>query len=354
MTQCQVLKSENSSPCPYFSKCGGCDFLDLSEENYKKLKQQDIAPEAQWIWVGPHSRRKIILQVGRKNEVGFFAKKSKEIVEIENCFVAEKAISDAILSLKNFLKTQEQNLFTQVTITLFDNGLDVVFGASKEISFAQTQKIIAFAKEKNFNASYKIKSHLAPIYLLRKNQIFFDDFKIELGSEIFIQATKTGLRNIISIIRKFVEENKNIKNVVDIYAGFGAYSFAIQDLVKSVIAFEGDEKMVESISKNAAANDMSHKIKTEICDLYANPVAKRDLDKLDLVIINPPRNGASPQVLEISKSALKNVIYVSCNPQSFARDYKILIDSGFEIKKLFALDQFYSTKHLELIAIFTK
>ena len=112
--------------------------------------------------------------------------------------------------------------------------------------------------------------------------------------------------------------------------------------------------MVDSINKNAAANNFASKLKAEAEDLFSCPVVKRTLDKLDLAIINPPRNGASPQVLEIAKSTLKNVIYVSCNPESFTRDAKILIDSGFTITKLTALDQFYSTKHLELIAIFQK
>jgi 23S rRNA (uracil1939-C5)-methyltransferase len=353
MTRFPTLKSEDI-PCPYFSKCGGCDFLDLSDDDYKKFKQSEYDLDAEWIWIGSGSRRKIILQVGRKNEVGFFAKKSKSIVEIDSCFVAEKEISTAILLIKNFLKHQEQNLFTQVSITLFDNGLDLIFNVEKEPNFIQIQKIIAFAKEQNFNASYRMKNHLTPIFLSRRNQIFFPDFKIDLGSEIFIQATKSGLNNIVSVIRKFLQEHKDIKNVADIYAGFGAYSFAIQDLVKSVNALEGDQKMVDSINKNAAANNLAHKIKATVCDLYSNPISKRDLEKTDLVIINPPRNGASPQVLEIAKSKVQNVIYVSCNPQSFARDSKILIDSAFKIQKLFALDQFYSTKHLELIAIFTK
>ena len=353
MTRFQTLKSEDI-PCPYFSKCGGCDFLDLAEADYKKFKQSEYPLDAEWIWVGSGSRRKIILQVGRKNEVGFFEKKSKSIVEIDRCFVAEKEISAAILLINNFLKHQEQNLFSQVSLTLFDNGLDLIFTVEREPNFTQIQKIIAFAKEQNFNASYKIKNHLTPIFLSRKNQIFFPDFRIDLGSEIFIQATKSGLHNIVAIIRKFLSEHQNIKNVADIYAGFGAYSFAIQDLVKSISAFEGDQKMVDSINKNSAANNLSHKIKSTVCDLYTNPISKRDLAKTDLVIINPPRNGASPQVSEIAKSQVENVIYVSCNPQSFTRDSKILIDSGFKIQKLFALDQFYSTKHLELVAIFTK
>ncbi len=354
MNQSQINNAEISAPCPYFSKCGGCDFLDLSEENYQKLKQSQIKEEAEWIWVGAASRRKIILQIAQKNVLGFFAKKSKEIVEIESCFVAEKAISEVIPKVKSFLQKQEQNLFTQVAVTLFDNGLDLVFVVNKEPSFTQLQKIITFAKEQNFNASYKIKNHVTPIFLARKNQIVINDVKIDLSSEIFIQATKSGLQAIIKIIRDFLNEKKTYKNIADIYAGFGAYSFAIPELTKSITAFEGDKKMVDMISKNAASNQLSHKIKAVERDLFAIPLNAKELKDFDLVIINPPRNGASPQILEIAKSNLKNIIYVSCNPESFWRDAKILEAQNFKITKLFALDQFYSTKHLELIAIFTR
>lgn len=353
MIQSQI-PSNAASPCSYFGECGGCDFLDLSSQDYQKLKQEQLDFPADWIWVGAASRRKIILQIGKKNEVGFFAKKSKQIVEIENCFVAETKISQAIIIIKNFLKKQEQNLFTQVAITLFDNGLDLVFGVNKEPNFAQLQKIISFAKEQNFNASYKIKNHVTPIFLARKNQVVINDLKIDLDSEIFIQATKSGLQAITKIIRDFLNEQKNQQIVADIYAGFGAYSFAISDLAKSITAFEGDKKMVDMISKNAAANQLSHKIKAVERDLFAVPLQAKELKDFNLVVINPPRNGASPQILEIAKSNLKNIIYVSCNPQSFWRDAKILEAQNFKITKLFALDQFYSTKHLELIAIFTK
>jgi 23S rRNA (uracil1939-C5)-methyltransferase len=221
------------------------------------------------------------------------------------------------------------------------------------LGFPQTQKLTNFAKEQNLNISYRVKTHVTPIFLARKNQIFYPNFKINLDSDIFIQATKSGLQSIIKIIRNFLEQNKNIKNIADIYAGFGAYTFAIQDLAKEISAFEGEEKMIALINKNAAANNLA-KIKSSTRDLFLDPIRASELKKFELAIINPPRNGAAPQISEISKSSLKNVIYVSCNPESFKRDAEILIDSGFKITNLTALDQFYSTKHLELVAIMQK
>jgi 23S rRNA (uracil1939-C5)-methyltransferase len=346
-----------NSPCPHFPACGGCDFLNLEEKEYRELKIKTL-PEADWLWVGPHSRRKINLQISGKNELGFFAAKSNSIIEISACFTAEEKISALILPLKKLLKTLEQNLFTQASLTLFDNGLDLVLTAKKTVGFSQIQKLTSFAKEQNLNISCRQKNHLTPVFLVRRNQIFYPDFKIELDSEAFLQATKSGLESIIEIIRNFLIEPAGklrvTPHVADLYAGFGAYSFAIHDLVKSISAFEGDGQMVDAIKKNAAANSLSPKIKAEICDLFTSPIGQKDLSKFDLAIINPPRNGASPQILEISKSSLKNLIYVSCNPESFRRDAKILTNSGFKIARLIALDQFYSTKHLELISIFQK
>ncbi len=311
----------------------------------------DYCADISWISIGGYSRRKVTFQIDGKNRLGSFAEKSHNLIEIEDDSSAEKEISALILPLKHFLKTQEQNFYSQATVTLFDNGLDLVLTAKKEPNFSQIQKLIAFAKEKNLNISSRVKDSISPIFLLRKNQIFFTDFKINLDSDIFIQATRLGLENIIKIIRSSILQPIH---VVDIYSGFGAYSFAIHDLVKSISAFEGSQKMIDMLNKNAAENDLGSRIKGLVRDVFSSPITARELKLFDLAIINPPRNGGSPQILEIAKSSLKNLIYVSCNPESFKRDTKILIDAGFKIKNLTAIDQFYATNHLELVAIFKK
>lgn len=354
-----------TSPCKFFDKCGGCDFLDLKDEDYQNLKIANLTQileknfsqyllKLEYIWIGPKSRRKITLQIDINNRVGFFAKQSNSIAEVSECFVAEEKISDLILPLKKFLKQQEENLFTQATITLFDDGLDLVLNAKREFNATQIQKIISFAKENNLNISSQIKNNFTPIFIARKNQIFYPNFKINLSSSIFIQATKSGLENIVRIISDFCKNSKKKLKIADIYAGFGAYSFAICDLANEIHAFEGDQDMVDLINTNASSNNLGNKIKASARDLFSSAVIAKELKNFDLAIINPPRNGATPQVKEIAKSNLKSVIYVSCNPLSFAADAKILIDSGFKITRLVALDQFYSTKHLELISIFEK
>ncbi len=350
-----------NSPCRFFPECGGCTYLDLPEEKYFSIKKNHLQEilksdiKFDFFSVGPHSRRKIILQLDDKNNLGFFAKASKNLVEIDVCYIAEKEISSLIVPLKNFLKNFENNLITQIAITLFDNSLDVVFNCARELNFSQIKKITEFSQVFKINTSSRIKNQITPILVLQKNQIFYNNFQIDLDSDIFIQATKAGLQKITEIISDFIANNFTKKiQVADIYAGFGAYSFAIASHVKEIYAYEGGEKMVESMTKNAAKNSLNTKIKAQHRDLIVYPISEKELEKFDLAIINPPRNGAGPQAFAVAKSKLKNLIYVSCNPQSFVRDAKVLTDAGFKISKLTAIDQFYGGEHLELVAIFVR
>jgi 23S rRNA (uracil1939-C5)-methyltransferase len=351
--------------CEFFQSCGNCDFLDLDEDDYQKLKSNllkktlsEISIEPRFIWLHPQSRRRVILQINNENQFGFFAKKSKKIVAIDECFIATKAISGIVFYLQNFLKSQEKNFFVSASITEFDNVIDIVFTLKRAPNLSQLKQLTLLKNNKNINLSYKLITlikDVIPVFINEKNKILYNNFKLELDSEVFIQATKSGLGEIFKIIYDFVKNNFTQKKpiIADIYAGFGAYTFLLRELSKKIFSFEGSEKMVDSINKNAIKNGFNN-IESSIRDLFHHPLNKKELEKIDLVIINPPRNGATPQILEISKSQIKNLIYISCNSETFTRDSRALIDAGFDIASLTAIDQFYSTKHFELVAIFKK
>jgi 23S rRNA (uracil1939-C5)-methyltransferase len=359
------LESFQQNFCQYFPKCGGCDLLNLSEVKYQEYKKNSLIGLAKnkkilipenidWQWIEAGSRRRIILQINQDNRIGFFEKKSKNVIEIDSCYVAKKVLSEAIILVKDFLQSQPKNFYQQAIITVFDDSIDIVFLVNKPPILKVLNQIINFAKKNSINISYKIKDEVFPVVLLKQNSITVDNFKLDLDFDIFLQATKSGLDVIINQIKKTIFDNQKIKKVVDLYSGFGVYSFAIQEKIKLVHSFEGNISMVEMIKKNANFYQVSNKIKSFNRDLFFNPVSKDELENFDLAIINPPRNGALPQIKEIAKSSIKNVVYVSCNPDSFFNDAKILVNENFKIKNIIALDQFYGSSHLELITNFTK
>jgi 23S rRNA (uracil1939-C5)-methyltransferase len=320
-------------------------------DKLQKILENYYSENIDFIWITQGSRRRITLQIDSQNKIGFFKHKSHDLIEIEEYLLADNNISQLLPILKDFLKNQEQNLFLQVMITLFDNGLDLVFVSNRALNFTQKNQILQFAKNNKLNLSIKIKDDIEPIYLPKINQIFVNDLHLQVDSEVFLQATKPGLESIINFIKTHIIDSQNI---ADIYAGFGIYSFGIHNLVKKIDCFEGSKSMVDLINFNAKNLQLNHKIKGFERDLFFAALTALELKKYDCAIINPPRNGALPQVEQLAKSKIDKIIYVSCNPNSFARDIKILIESYFKLTDIIAIDQFYNTSHLELVAIFKR
>jgi 23S rRNA (uracil1939-C5)-methyltransferase len=259
-----------------------------------------------------------------------------------------------IKPLKIFLKKQQQNFINQVVVTSYDNGLDIVFRINRKADLNEELKFINFSKEHFLNCSFAVKQNLIPLFFSRKNQIFCGDLKLNLEGDIFLQATKSGLEHIINFLRTEISAQKDVKKIADIYSGFGVYSFALYNLKASFSCFEGSQSMVDVIKSNAKNLQLSQKIQAQCRDLYGDPLTAKELAEFDNVIINPPRNGAEPQIKNIAKSKIKSLQYISCNPETFARDAKNLIDLNYNIVNILALDQFYSTNHLELLASFVK
>lgn len=333
----------------------------FDEENYRlnkslKLKnlfkELDIEPE--FVWVGAGSRRRVAFQVDGKNNLGFYQEKSHILQEIDEYKIAEEEINLLIKPLKDLLKILSQNLVSQIIITSFDNGLDLVLRCNKTPNHSDEIKFINFAKNYNLNCSYQIKHDLVPLYLARNNLIFCQDFKLKVASNIFLQATRTGLETIVSFLKEAIYSQQNLKKIADLYCGCGIYSFSLFKSNYCFDCFEGDATMVNNIKNNAKDFQLFHQIKANIRDLYSDPLTPKELNFYDNIIINPPRNGAEPQIKNIALSAVKNLQYISCNPQSFLRDARILIDSKFVISRIVALDQFYSTNHYEILANFIR
>jgi 23S rRNA (uracil1939-C5)-methyltransferase len=335
--------------------------LPEDEEIYRQNKidslkktLQDLAVNVEFIWVGDASRRRVIFQIDNKNNLGFFKERTKELIEIDEYPLAEKSINLLIKPLKIFLKKQQQNFINQVVVTSYDNGLDIVFRINRKADLNEELKFINFSKEHFLNCSFAVKQNLIPLFFSRKNQIFCGDLKLNLEGDIFLQATKSGLEHIINFLRTEISAQKDVKKIADIYSGFGVYSFALYNLKASFSCFEGSQSMVDVIKSNAKNLQLSQKIQAQCRDLYGDPLTAKELAEFDNAIINPPRNGAEPQIKNIAKSKIKSLQYISCNPETFARDAKNLIDLNYNIVNIFALDQFYSTNHLELLASFVK
>ncbi len=351
--------------CEYFDRCGGCSLQDLDDEFYVNFKKENIVKilqnhhillknQPEFVEIGENSRRRASFQVTNDNNLGFFAKKSNNLVKIKHCLMLEKDLENLIQPLQNLLRKLPFKLVSSISVCSYDNIVDVILNLQKDdISLEISELLSEFVRGRSINLSYKFGKNIMPIYLNSSPQLDLGNIKINLPSNVFLQATKKGQKLIVERIIDFAR-GKNIKNAADFYSGAGVYGFSLLDFVEKIDCFEGDEKMINSINNNAKKQVLTHKITGVGRDLVRSPLQEKELKKYDFVIINPPRNGAKAQILELIKSEIKNIIMISCDLNSFAKDTKILVENGFVLEKLSAIDQFYYTTHIELVATFTK
>ena len=141
--------------------------------------------------------------------------------------------------------------------------------------------------------------------------------------------------------------------MADLYAGCGTFTFALAARAR-VHAVEGDAAALAALWAAARKADLAGRITVETRDLARAPVTAEELSGGDAVVFDPPRAGAREQAAELAASDVPTVVAVSCHPNSFARDARILVDGGYRLVEVTPLDQFPWSGHLELVALFKR
>jgi 23S rRNA (uracil1939-C5)-methyltransferase len=308
-----------------------------------------------WL-INQNLRRKIILQIDSNNILGEFLPKTHQHNKIISHPLAEEIINIFLPRLQNFLYCFAKNFISQIQIIAFDNILDVVFTSKKSLSYQQKQALTNFAYQNSINLSLCFLQQNEPILIIKPCLISINNLNLQVTNEVFLQASKSGLNLICAELINFIL-NLKIKHkptIAELYCGFGIYSFALHHLISNSKAFDGNKTMIDLANKNIQQHQLSNKITAYTRDLFFNPLNYHELNKFEAIIINPPRNGASTQIMQIAKSKLKNICYVSCNPYSLLNDLKILLDYNYCINTIHAINQFADGKHIELVVNFTR
>ena len=164
----------------------------------------------------------------------------------------------------------------------------------------------------------------------------------------FLQATADGEDRLIRDAKAFLADS-NL--VVDLFSGLGTFAFALAGPAK-LLAVEAarDAHLVYK----AAAVHAPGQVHALHRDLFRNPLQPDELNRFDAALLDPPRAGARDQIATIAASELTRVAYISCNPSSWARDAKTLVDAGFRLEQLRPVGQFRWSTHVELTSMFVR
>jgi 23S rRNA (uracil1939-C5)-methyltransferase len=133
----------------------------------------------------------------------------------------------------------------------------------------------------------------------------------------------------------------------------GTFTFPLAQIAP-VLAAEGSEAAIRALNAALATAPGLKGVTAEARDLVRRPVLAEELRRVDAVLFDPPRAGAAEQTAEIARSGVSRVVGVSCNPATFARDARVLADSGFNLERLLPVDQFLWSPHVELAAVFAR
>lgn len=341
--------------CGHYRACGGCSLMHGSDEFVRSwkvgvvteaLRAQGLGAPVAGVHVSPpRSRRRAVLS-GRRTKkgalLGFHARASEVIVDIADCHVLRPAIMSALPLLRRIViagasRTAEVSL----TVTETQAGLDVAVRGGKPMDGQLLETLAALAAEGDLA---RLNWGDQPI-TRRPPALPFGRARVVPPPGSFLQATREGEAALVTAVRDIT---RGATRVLDLFAGCGTFTLPLAETA-DVHAVEGLAAPLQALDTAARHASGLHRITTEIRDLAARPLLPDELTH-DAIVIDPPRAGAEAQAREIARSGVGTLAWVSCDPVTFARDARILANAGFTITRLFVVDQFRWSPHVETVA----
>ncbi len=191
------------------------------------------------------------------------------------------------------------------------------------------------------------RSPVEPIAHAHPLTVRFGAAQLPFPPASFLQATEAGETALINFA---IDHDDKGLRVLDLFCGLGGFGLSFEN-AKSVHFADLDGPAIESLQR---ATRQTGRYQVSLRNLMGDPFTTGECNDYDLVIFDPPRSGAKAQATHLAQSNVPEIVAVSCDPASFARDAKILIAGGYVLEKLLPVDQFLWSPHMELAARFTK
>lgn len=380
----EVLKESNfkiKSKCEYFGICKNCIFQNLMYErelefkknkvikNLEKLAKLNLEEFKEKIEIvafeDEEYRNKIELKV-KDNSLGYFKRKTNDIVKIKRCNIADEDINKVI----NRLSDEKELLkyFSEIYIrkSKYKNMLQINFTLKDKYKINEEleKEVISILR----NIENKEQINIAEIYLSSKKEkinklimqkeeflMQFLEYKFKTHPKSFFQVNTKMAEKIYKDIKEEISKIQDGKEgkLLDLYSGVGVSSVIFSDIFKEIISIEINKEAVEAAKENAKSENKNN-IKF-IQGKVEEEILKQEINKNDFIFVDPPRAGLNKNVIDkIIESNIKNLIYMSCSSDTLARDIKILNSAGYNLKYIKIYDMFPRTLHVETVVLMSR
>ncbi|MFN5084773.1 MAG: class I SAM-dependent RNA methyltransferase [Novosphingobium sp.] len=367
-------------PCRHFGQCGGCQLQQLDEESLADFVAARVSNASSAQELGaeliapphlspPGSRRRASLRAESSQGrvvIGFREARSHRLVELSECPVLRPEIVAVLPNLRKLLiklgqsqpkkgkgkpgKHAHAKLAADIEVTVTDQGIDLgIKGLSAE-GLMLTELLLDFARDHAL-ARLTLDAGYGPdtVWEPEPVSITLSGVAVPFPPGAFLQATADGEAALVAAAKEWLA---GCATVADLFAGLGTFAFALAGPETKVLAAEA-ERAAHMACKAAVART-GLPVHTAHRDLFRNPLMPDELSRFSAVLLDPPRAGAREQVERIAESTVQRVVYISCNPASWAKDAAMLVDAGFVLRELRPVGQFRWSTHVELASLFVR
>ena len=375
-------------PCPYFGRCGGCQLLQVQYGAQLAIKHKIVTDALERIGgikdvpvnavIGMETpyryRNKAQFKISGKG-VGFFAKRSHQIVPIEDCLTQPESCVQVIETFNALLKDGCFELYDEQQHTGFLRGIVqrtneqgenmiVIVGNGKKLK--HKDKILQAITERipEVRSVYlNVNTTRGNVVLGRENHLLLGTPQIEehigdlsflISPNSFFQVNTRQTKVLYDLVKRMAALT-GAETLFDLYCGTGTIGLYLAREAARVYGIEIVENAVLDAQENAERNQIENirfiqgKSETEAPKLADEGIHP------DVIVLDPPRKGCDPALLEMIKNlAVPKVVYVSCNPSTLARDLKILREYGYQVQEVQPVDLFPGTGHVETVVLLSK
>ena len=336
--------------CPHFGRCGGCQLQHLDAQTYAGFKrglvETALSHAGVVVPVGPlidargNGRRRITLHA-RKAGAGFMGYHSHHLHDIDRCPITVPALASAPAIARAVRSVAGD---ADVAVTATDTGLDVNVRPERRAKPEGLAPLLA-----RFGLA-RLSLGSEPIVQQQVPALGMGRARVEIPPGSFLQATAAAEETLGRLV---LDGLAGAAHVADLFCGVGPFALRLAE-TRKVLAADSDRAAIVALKR---AHDTTRGLKAitaERRDLFREPLTTIELNRFDGVVFDPPRAGAEAQSRELAKSKVKTVVAVSCEPKTFARDAKILIDGGYRLETVTPVDQFAFSTHVEIVGVFRR